>query len=356
MCNLNIFLRTDKFSHKKLTSFIMSTTSNSYASNSDGEGIYFSSGLLVKDFDKIDIVKYRDCVNESKVIISHQRLATHGFSKENVQPFVNDEFVLAHNGVMADFQKDKAFSDTHGFFLDFNDEFKKADGENRQEKIVCAIKKLLDNKSGSWSIVLYDKVENQNYYFKNESTNIECYKTKDFAYITTKEANKVFFPMIGIKKGKFGQVKLSAYNIYKFVIKDKIKVYKVGEIEEKKYTYCSSETYNYDSVWSGKRSYDNYNKEEDKMEVTAGDKQQTLKITTISRKEEPKLPYTLELKQVKEEGYCVHCNAKTNMKEADGYFLCADCIRREESWGAEITILENRINEVKDKINITYFD
>ncbi|GAF83169.1 unnamed protein product, partial [marine sediment metagenome] len=173
MCNLNIIFKTNK-NDRDITSFLMGVTSNSYVSNSDGDGL-FVNNKLVKGFNKIDLFKYKKDITPAKIVITHQRKATSGFSEKWVQPFVNKDFVLVHNGIVDDFQGKKG-SDTWGFFKKFNKEFYNQTFGKREEKIVKAIKKLLDNRKNQfYSILILDKKTNISYYFKNSRASIHFY-------------------------------------------------------------------------------------------------------------------------------------------------------------------------------------
>lgn len=191
MCNLNILIRKDpSIERRNVLAFLQSVSGHSFALNSDGEGFY-SDGKLVKDVFKINYLRYRDILLDSKMIITHQRFSTSGYSEKYIQPLMSDEFVLVHNGVMDDFVRGSG-SDSWGFFRDFTSEFKKSNIKDREKRIVSVIKDLIENTKGycSYSIAILDRASSSLYYFKNHLTEIHFYISDKMLYITTNEDNK----------------------------------------------------------------------------------------------------------------------------------------------------------------------
>jgi len=85
---------------------MMAITSHSYITNDDGEGVYTNSDdRVIKSLSKIDYSKVQG-LKDSKVIISHQRFSTSGFTLKYNHPFHNDNFVLVHNGVINHFKEE----------------------------------------------------------------------------------------------------------------------------------------------------------------------------------------------------------------------------------------------------------
>jgi predicted glutamine amidotransferase len=231
MCNLNIFIKN---SNENITGFIQAVTSVSYASNNHGEGFYCdSSDNVIKQNEKIDYAKYFKEIIKSNIIITHQRFATSGFEVKYHHPFENKEFVLVHNGIVNDFLGAKG-SDTFGFFNQFTEMFNNIKVENREQRIIHAIKNLLDSKdAGSYSIAIYDKISKMLYYFKNESTSIYFYRIKDMIYITTNSDNINLISMLNVKR--YSEIKIKDNAIYR-IRKDneKYNVYKIAKIEKVK--------------------------------------------------------------------------------------------------------------------------
>jgi predicted glutamine amidotransferase len=105
MCNINSLFVKNK--QKPITSFLMASSSHSFASNSHGEGIYTNSNnKVIKSLNKIDFSSLSNDIENSDVIITHQRWSTSGFEVEFNHPFENESFILVHNGVINQFKED----------------------------------------------------------------------------------------------------------------------------------------------------------------------------------------------------------------------------------------------------------
>lgn len=229
MCNLNIVFRKEKKKYPDMTSFLMAVTSNSYASNKDGDGIY-CNGKVTKGLNKVDLYKLRSDIDKSKSIITHQRKSTSGFNVKWTQPFSNEDFILVHNGIVNDFLG-KHGSDTWGFFKIFTTEFKEAEG-TREVRIIKSIKKLLDAKTGIYySILIYDRKTKLSYYFKNEYAEINFYMGKNMLYITTNSTNKIF---LNCFKEKFNELEIEDYAIYRIKVNENIVITKINKIKAPK--------------------------------------------------------------------------------------------------------------------------
>ena len=293
MCNLNILIRNKKNKNKLVTPFLMAVTSASFKNNNDGEGIYFNK--LVKNFNKINLFKHRDNINKNNIILTHQRYTTSGFNKKYLQPFESEDFVFMHNGVINDYDINKA-SDTYNLFKEFKKTFKSYKTQNRDKKIIKTIKKIFDKLNGRWSITLLDKKTNLIYYFKEGNTNINFYKNHDFIYISTTEENKVFLKML---KTEFKTKKIKPYNIYKINYND-LSIKKIAEIEKNKNNYCEYYTYNVDLKSNKNKQLNSFIKESKKTTIkTHG--------AVIS-------------------GSCELCNTKTNNYDFNNScYLCLNC-------------------------------
>ena len=233
MCNLNIIIKTKKI--QNIVGFVQSVTSASFKHNNHGDGVFLSDGknnILFKSIKKINYIDFYKSINKSKYILTHQRIATSGYGEKFTQPFENDEFVILHNGILAKYDVNDN-SDTYNFFVEFYELFKKIDIEDRQRKIYTIVKQLLDGKQGSFSIALFDKKTQVLYYFKNDTTSINFFRSKSMLYITTSYENGVFLDMINTKFKKFN---VRDYAIYSILINDnnKIEIKHIGDIEKPK--------------------------------------------------------------------------------------------------------------------------
>lgn len=230
MCNINILLRKDtEIEQQNILSFIQSVTSHSYTTNNDGEGFYAdNSKRVVKSLNKINYFQYKEILEKSKVIITHQRQATSGFHFKYTQPLASKEFVIVHNGIMSDFAFNQ-HSDTYNFFQLFLKRFEKKQKGNREKQIIKAIKSILNKAEFycSYSIALFDKITGNLYYFKNKYTKINLFMGRGMIYITTSEENKNLLELF--KMEKFQKLEIQDYVIYR--IDANLKIMPVCEIE-----------------------------------------------------------------------------------------------------------------------------
>lgn len=234
----------------------MAVTSNSYASNDDGDGVYFqSSDKVIKSLGKINLYNMSNDIQNSSLVITHQRLSTSGHTIDYVHPFYNDDFVMVHNGIINQFKQDEG-SDTFGFWILFNKEFAKSfkfsmnDTEDKmkqeREKIIAKIiKKLFKDDQGSYSIFIYDKKTSRSYYFKNKSTSIYCYRIDNIVYITTNYSNKTLINLLEIDK-EVVTIDIEDYKIYRFENTDThIKIACIDNLKNKKSEEKNTSIYSY---------------------------------------------------------------------------------------------------------------
>jgi len=305
MCNLNILIRKNtrkKSLIKVIPSFLMGVTSNSYAVNSDGDGFY-AGGVIERNVNKIDLLKYKPVLMDSKIILTHQRISTSGLSSRYTQPFINKDFALIHNGIINEFLG-KNGSDTYGFFKQFCKQFylKNEMGFNREEKIKYAIKDLLDGLDcGSFSIAILDRVTNNLYYFKNDDTSIYAYSNSELLYFTTLEENKLFLSMFKIR---FWEREVKDYRIYRINTDDEIKIKIIGRIKKASNSYggynkkCKRKQKN---SYNGGGGYSGY----------CNGYQSNIKFTGH---------------ETKLKGRCANCDRKTrNWSLDNSCWLCLDC-------------------------------
>lgn len=211
MCNLNIMLTAKRFNETDLSA-LNSATAVSFASNTDGCGVWFSdTGNNYKSADHIDIHSYKKQFLKSKCVVTHQRIATSGHSLENLQPFHTNQYVFVHNGIlrMGQYNKGVDKSDSNHFFRAFLDKVKESEQPPTDEQMAKIIKEMLVDESGSYSIFIYDNASKTGWYVKNSSTVIGFYGYKQNLYITTKTANKLFI------QEKIKEIPIENYEIYK---------------------------------------------------------------------------------------------------------------------------------------------
>lgn len=251
MCNLNIVIKNDNKTKYDFTSFMMAVTSVSYADNSDGDGIYIqSTDKIVKGKNKVNLYKYKQEIENSNFLVSHQRISTSGKTEKNTQPFMDDNLVIVHNGIISYTETDGK-SDTFAVFEKLTKLFKEKieinlDNLSREKLLIESLKEIFKEESGTWSIAVYDKIDKSLYYFKTLSTNIDFYKFKDFLYITTNSSNKDMLSILSKDAPK--TYTIDEDNLYKIEIKkDKVCLFDLKEkIEAKKYAFHQSRTTDFD--------------------------------------------------------------------------------------------------------------
>jgi glutamine phosphoribosylpyrophosphate amidotransferase len=190
MCNLNVFV---KQAGANILYPIISASAVSFIHNSHGEGVFTSSdGNVVKTKQKIDYTRHAEALAASEVVITHQRIATSGFSLRYLHPFQNSRFVLAHNGVLNCAKGGK--SDTAVFFERFLKNFEKNSHFTIiNDRMKASIEQTIKSVDGSYSIVIFDKTEKKLWYFKNSGTQISITQTKDGGlFLTTNKDNLAF--------------------------------------------------------------------------------------------------------------------------------------------------------------------
>lgn len=229
MCNINILIKKNKI--KEITPFLMCVSANSFATNSHGEGIFIpSSNRLIKSPGKINYYNYKDEIENSNLIITHQRWSTSGFEVKYNHPFVSENFVMVHNGIINQFLNGSG-SDSSGFFVKLNEEFKKITSHlSREDKILRVLKTLFNKDIGSYSIFIYDRINKNSYYFKNSYTHIYFWYNDNGLFITTSNSNDLFLDMID--KEKFKELEIQDRIIYR--INPQGWVEKVKELPERK--------------------------------------------------------------------------------------------------------------------------
>ena len=239
MCNLNVIVKSkikDRII-KSLPAFLMGVTKSSYNFNSDGDGIYLDNkNKLFKGKKKVNVYKFEDDIYKSNFIITHQRIATSGFDAKYSQPFMDNDFVIAHNGVITELSTISK-SDTFVFFKQFTKKFKLLEGE-REFKIIESIKSVVENLEGygSYSIVIFDKKTKILYYFKNNGTFIHFYTGHNILYITTSINNDILLKTLDINFNEMEKIENNI--IYRICIKDdKIDIKTLSKIKPKERSY-----------------------------------------------------------------------------------------------------------------------
>lgn len=278
MCNINVLIKNTERTEepRNYVSLLEQATGHSYITNNHADGVWFSgSGLLVKQDDKIQLSNFKEHIEKSRVIICHQRISTSGFNAKYHHPFMSDNFVMVHNGVVSSKAKE-GHSDTHVLFEEVNAAFTTIEKETkelpeytRHEAVMKTIKKVFDELHGSYSICLFDRVSGALYYFKNYGCSITVLKTDDMMYIGTQDVTKLV--------GKCTEIKIESYKIY-YVMPKEWSFYVATE-EISMYSYKSTKTYEEPTTWHS------YRKTHDTQLVVLEKERAPLPPSTLTKKE-----------------------------------------------------------------------
>jgi len=270
MCNINILI-TKSNKNKEIKNVFLSylnACASSYATNTDGDG-YFCNGKIKKSFNFLNRFNLLSDFKKSKIIISHQRIATSGYTENNLQPFSSERFVFVHNGILDSekYYSDATKSDSLNFFNLFLIEFEK------NKDILKTLKKLFTNEYGYYSIAILDRLKNTLYYIKNATANISFYLVNNNSlYITTKENNKIFFN----EPIKEYEIKNNTLYSIDLTTLDVIKLQKFKEFKKVRNYYHN--THNYKTNY--KRNYYNF---DDDLDYNWSEKDDAQNIANINK-------------------------------------------------------------------------
>jgi hypothetical protein len=229
-------------------------------------------------------------------------------------------------------------------FSKFYTAFATSTKTTRQAKVVQAIKETLDDVSGSFSVIIYDKIDKISYYFKDDGTKMKAYvnKSRSFMYMTTCADNEKLLPLMG---EEFFIRDINDYTIYEIKIEEKVYAKGIAKIKEKVYanvSYCTgfsssggynayghnySSNYGLTSARTSSRATDVL---EDKTEETKkpNKQQEPTGLNKVVPKEVTRLnAENLGLDGVREASECVYCGQKTHWCACDlDIFICPICM------------------------------
>lgn len=238
MCNINLAYRKDKKADENLSQFMNFASWQSFQRNKDGEGFFSLSkegGLMYakgkRKFRFDDLAGYFLC--------SHQRLSTSGFGAGMEHPHETKDLLVVHNGIFTGLG-DRDKSDTSVYADMLQAEYEKCDGN-----IVEAIQKTNKEVSGSFSVVVYDKITEKVYYFKESCTQMYKAENEQYLIMSTNRDNVEFAQFFFNISGDIKSIK--PYRIIDILNGWQ----KVGKFKEKVYTTANK------STWGEKK--DTYN-------------------------------------------------------------------------------------------------
>lgn len=209
MCQIQLIYQRDKLKKKDVCNF-MNLMCFGGVKNKDAWGVFNKDHLFkqsgVFNPNNFDVKNYI----QDNFIVGHNRLkcgCLDGFNfgrgiikekHENNHPFELDDFILVHNGVINNASKlfkkhklnTKITTDSYIILYLINKYFKMSLKLLRKDKIIDSINKTLQELSGWYSIVLYDKVDDEIYYFKDYITQFHfCIVDKNILIGSTKKLN-----------------------------------------------------------------------------------------------------------------------------------------------------------------------
>lgn len=180
MCNINFLCKKNKGLDQADVSFLEMVSQRSFERNNDGEG-YVTPETHYVSKKKIYLSKQDSLIGQPWIAL-HERLATHGTKEEeNVQPLMESEIILLHNGVLHA-SYDKIKSDSRLLAESINEDIKDKGLED-------AIVDNLSDASGSKSIMIINRNNMDLYYYKNRSTSFYMAKGKGEFFASTNKEN-----------------------------------------------------------------------------------------------------------------------------------------------------------------------
>ena len=187
MCQIQLIYKRKKLNNEDLDEFIKLMCFGAF-DNGDAWGIFNKSHMFKQDkiFNpaSIDLKRF----TKDNFVVGHNRLEcgsidTFNFRKKennnlNNHPFELNDFLLIHNGIIHNaaklFKKNKLeteiVTDSYIIIYLINKYFKMSLKSSRKDKIIDAIIKTTKKLSGWYSVVLYDKIGDELYYFKDDIT------------------------------------------------------------------------------------------------------------------------------------------------------------------------------------------
>jgi hypothetical protein len=186
MCNISVILARDgeQLSDRAVNcAEVMGYMSSEH--NKDGSGAIFQlrNGeiFIGHSEDKVRIKRGWDY----SVIATHQRISTSGHGVENLHPYKRDGFLLMHNGIFSGLG-DKNKSDSSVYCDKLQVELHKS------KDLVVAIKEVHKEVTGSYSVLVYDRVNRRFLYYKNSSTSMTMIEHPKYRIMSTDRDNTKF--------------------------------------------------------------------------------------------------------------------------------------------------------------------
>lgn len=227
MCELQFIKRIDNknLNDNDLSEFFKLMQFGSL-NNSDAFG-FFNHNLTYKNKGLFSLNKFNDfkVLKKENFLIGHNRYmtTTNNQHNKNNHPFILNDFVLSHNGVINNEDELKTEFNflkpvtTDSFLILYliNHYFKISKNKIRVNKIKDAIQKTTLKLNGSFSVFLYDKIDKNIFYFKNSKTEFKfCLIDNKYLCGSTKQNNLRFLFLKNFKSPILKYQKIEDNKIY----------------------------------------------------------------------------------------------------------------------------------------------
>ena len=179
MCQIQFIKRKGKcLAHKDISEFFKLMELGS-VDNNCAFG-FFNDKVFHKSKGRFNLSNFQKNKKllESNFIVGHNRLATSGDKNKNFNnhPFKLGDFILVHNGVIHNSESlrcnhniiSQVETDSFVILWLINHFVTNSKIKDRVKSIISAIQKTTKKLRGQFSVFLYDKANNDLYYFKNE--------------------------------------------------------------------------------------------------------------------------------------------------------------------------------------------
>lgn len=265
MCEIQFIKRYDgNIKEEDISEFVQMLKYGSLQNN-DAFGLFNGNYLIKKKgFVTTSKIDYEALKNDS-FLVGHNRLATSGDEENNYNnhPFKLGDFLLVHNGIIQNSHElknkkeivTKIKTDSYILLELIQKYFLLSQEKERKDKITNAIQRATKKLQASLSCFLYDKVENNLYYFKNKETSF-IFCVADNLLIGTTDSKKLIYTYERITKKEL-QIK---DDIIYLVNNDKPELIELGTFKTKAKTWNDYGTGMYDYGTFAGYGYNGYGK------------------------------------------------------------------------------------------------
>lgn len=253
MCNINVVLKKKKDNDRRTSDVMNAMSYNSFLNNNDGEGyLLFDGGELAEVSKSAKKIIYN---GPCSGLATHQRIATSGHNNDNIHPFEVGNIILMHNGIISGFGDHKE-SDTKVYTKKLSKLY------DETGDLVKSIKSL--EISGSYSILIYDKINKRLIYFKNGNTHMHVIHNDEWIIMSTDKNNVKYAAMyLNIKTNLFTPKEFVIYELNNGLRK-------IGHIKKPEKTYTEDLSKYYSGFWDAAGRYATDETDDDKSNLYFG--------------------------------------------------------------------------------------